>query len=278
MRRAGTRGCGRTRAARLAALDRVLVHCERELLARDDGAFGSAVCVDVGVGESPWTTLEYAQAVQLVRSDLRVIGVENDPERLAHATAFGGPRLEYRGSSGFELPLTTEEPARLVRAMNLLRSYREQEVPEAHRALATPLLPGGLLIEGSSSSDGGVACAHWLRKRSDRLTREALLFATDYTHGFSPWLFRDWLPRDLRRHTRPPEPLFEFFRSWSGAFEAARSTGLCEASALFVHSALILSTRVAGIVLDSFLLSQGCLFWKPLGGIPSACRTLEAPA
>lgn len=260
---------GRTRPDRLALLDAATLHLERELIARTDGAFARAVCVDVGIGDQPWTTLRTARCMRALNPELSVIGVDHDPVRVRRARASSIDGTDFR-HGGFELPLAASEAARLIRAMNVLREYREHEALDAHRALGRSLVQGGVLVEGTSSLDGAVLCAHWLRKREAGLFREALLFCTDFSRGFSPWLFRDVLPRDLRRHARPREPMYEFLRAWSATFEAARSTGVCEASALFAYSGALLSRKVAGIVLDACLLDHGCMLWRPQAGIPSA--------
>lgn len=200
----------RTRPGRLAALDAWLCHCERELLAR-----GPAI-IDVGFGERAITTEELARAVRAVNPALRVLGVERDPSRVA-------PHAEVELVHG-ELPaLAALGPACVVRAMNVLRSYREDEVPAMHAALGAPLVEGGLVLEGSTDTEGHVTVAHLLRRRGEGLEREGLLFHTDFSRGFSPWLFRDWLPRDLRRRVKPGEPIFALLDAWSRAVEAQGS-------------------------------------------------------
>jgi hypothetical protein len=260
------RGC--TRPGRLRQLDAILAARERALLTRIDGAFFGAPFVDLGVGEWPWTTLETAQALRAVAPELRVIGVELDPDRLRHARRFEGTGLEFRGGD-FELPLAAAERPRIVRALNVLREYGEAEARAAHLKLGAAVLPGGLVLEGTSSASGGVSCVHMLRKHDGALVREALLFSTDFSQGFAPFLFRDRLPRDLRRRCERGSAIQQFLTSWTEAFAAARGTGLCESAALFALSAQILSSRLPGIVCDAALIERGALLWQPPGGVPS---------
>jgi hypothetical protein len=267
LRAAKLRGC--TRPGRLARLDRFLLLREPQLIGRTDGVFRDAPLIDVGVGEWPWTTIETAHSLRALAPSLRVIGVELDPDRLRHARRFEEPGLEFR-RGGFDLPLGAAERPRIVRALNVLRGYGEAEARAAHATLGAALLPGGLLLEGTSSPSGGVLCAHLLRKRGARLEREALLFSTDFSQGFAPYLFRDRLPRDLRRRCEPGGAMHAFFAAWTQAFAAARSTGLCENAALFTLSAQLLSSRVPGIACDAALLELGALLWQPSGGVPSA--------
>lgn len=261
------RGC--TRPGRLRQLDAILAARELALLTRNDGAFCGAPFVDVGIGEWPWTTLETAQRLRAIAPELRVIGVELDPDRLRHARRFEAPGLEFRGG-GFDLPLAAAERPRIVRALNVLREYGEAEARAAHLKLGAAVVPGGLVLEGTSSASGGVSCVHMLRKRDGALVREALLFSTDFSQGFAPFLFRDRLPRDLRRRCERGSVIQRFLTIWTDAFAAARSTGLCESAALFALSAQILSSRLPGIVCDAALVERGALLWQPPGGIPSA--------
>jgi hypothetical protein len=264
------RGC--TRPGRLARLDALIVHLERELLRRDD----DSLVVDFGVGEWPWTTLECARHLRSCSPQLRMIGVEIDGHRLRHARRLGGEQVEFRQGS-FELPLAAGERARLVRAMNVLREYREPEAERARLQLAEALVPGGLLVEGTSSPSGGVLCAHWLRKRETGLVREALLFSCDFSQGFAPLLFRDRLPRDLRRACSQGTAIHAFFDAWMAAFAAVRSTGVREPSAVFALSALALSNQMTGIVCDAALIERGTLLWRPACGVPSAYAPAPGP-
>ncbi|WP_426750550.1 methylase [Myxococcus sp. Y35] len=264
-----TKTRGRTSRGRLRALDAYLCRCERPLLERNEGPWAHAVFVDVGFGEHPWTTLESAQAFRALNPELTVVGVELDAERAAAAQADADARTHFR-QGGFELPLRADEPARLVRAMNLLRQGAPERVPEVHRTLAGYLLPSGLLVEGSADATGAVLSAHLLRRASDAAGmpfREGLLFYTDFSHGFAPVLFRDWLPRDLRRRVRPGEPIHDFFAAWSAAWQQARAAGHVRPPDAFREAACGLATRVDGVETDPWLLSHGYVVWRPKGGV-----------
>jgi hypothetical protein len=162
--------------------------------------------VDVGFGERPDTLLELAAAVRAVRPGLEVVGVERRP-----ASAVEGVTVVQ---GDFETVAAMRQVT-LVRAMNVLRGYREDEVALIRHALRSPLAPGGQLLEGSTDTEGHVTVCHL------EGALHGLLFHTDFSRGFSPWLFRDWLPRDLRRSARPGTPIFELFTAW----EAAAPTG-----------------------------------------------------
>lgn len=138
-----------------------------------------------------------------------------------------------------------------------------------HRTLTRYLLPSGLLVEGSADATGAVMAAHLLRRGvgegAELPLREALLFHTDFSLGFAPMLFRDWLPRDLRRRVRPGEPIHDFFSAWSAAWQQARTLGHTHPPDAFREAALGLSARMEGVATDPWLLSQGYVVWRPKG-------------
>ncbi|WP_328606025.1 class I SAM-dependent methyltransferase [Amycolatopsis sp. NBC_00345] len=107
--------------------------------------------VDLGYGASPVTTVELARWLSRVRADVRVLGLELDPERVAYARpAADPPRLDFR-RGGFELAGT--RPV-LVRAFNVLRQYAEHEVAGAWALMLANMPADGLLVEGTCDEIG----------------------------------------------------------------------------------------------------------------------------
>jgi hypothetical protein len=258
---------GRTSPGRLRALDLYLLHREEELFTRREGPWATAVFVDVGFGETPWTTLEAAQAFRVLNPELQTIGVELEPARVSAAAAFEDSSTVFR-EGGFEAISQLSVPTRLVRAMNVLRTYPAASIRSAQALLGAGLLEGGLLVEGSCDADGAVLCAHLLRAGPSGVTREGLLLHTDFSRGFAPLLFRDWLPRDLRRRVQPPEPIHAFFAEWTACWTAARAAASSGPSLLFGESAQALAQRIPGVSVDPWLLERGYLLWRPPGGVP----------
>jgi hypothetical protein len=259
---------GRTARSRLHALDAYLCQCESALLQRQEGPWREAAFLDMGFGEHPWTTLESAEAFRKLNGALPVLGVEADEARATAAAAEYGDTLTHFHHGGFDWAATAGQPARLVRAMNILRQYRPEDVEGAHAQLGRALLPGGLLVEGSTDTPGSITVAYLLRRGPEALEREALLFHTDFQHGFAPWLFRDWLPRDWRRHVRPGAALHTFFTGWTQAWTQAREQGAREPADSFRQSALILARTQPGVSTGPWLLEHGYLRWQPPGGVP----------
>jgi hypothetical protein len=242
----------RTRSGRLAALDAYLVRYERDLLARANGT----VVIDVGFGEHPWTTLEMAEAFRQLDPSLVVVGLETDEARIERAQAMSAEGLVFMAVTE-DLPSRLPAPARLVRAMNVLRGYAEAEVDAAHETWGSWLTPGGLLIEGTSDPEGSIVTCHLLRKNETTLEHEGLLLYTDFRRGFAPWMFRDWLPRDLRRGVREGTEIHAFFAEWTEHWNRVREAGTRDPREAFAKSLLSLAMARPDINADPALVSEG---------------------
>ena len=111
--------------------------------------------VDLGYGASPVTTVELRTHLRTVRPDVRVLGLELDPDRVAAAQpAADPPWLEF-ARGGFEL--AGRRPV-LLRAFNVLRQYEEPAALAAWATMAERLAPGGLLVEGTCDEIGRRCC------------------------------------------------------------------------------------------------------------------------
>jgi hypothetical protein len=144
---------GTTGYNRLRRSDRWLVHSRRvraALLAAAD-----PLVIDLGYGALPVTTLELAARLQVVRADVRVVGLEIHPERVvAAARAAGNSTVEF-AFGGFEL--AGRRPV-LVRAFNVLRQYPAEAVHDAWSAMRAALAPGGLIVDGTCDELGRRCC------------------------------------------------------------------------------------------------------------------------
>ncbi|WP_168916377.1 class I SAM-dependent methyltransferase [Microcella flavibacter] len=110
--------------------------------------------VDLGYGASHRTPLELLERLRRVRDDVRVVGIEIDPDRVAAALPFAREGLDFR-QGGFEVP-GDARPA-VIRAANVLRQYDEAEVAAAWATMLARLQPGGMLLEGTCNEVGRVA-------------------------------------------------------------------------------------------------------------------------
>lgn len=229
---------GKTASNRLRRIDVFTARYDPWLLRRSDGAFADAWVVDLGFGETPATTIEAAARLRRLNPNLRFLGVEIDRARVAAAQPWSDDRTAFR-HGGFALPLAVvdgqREDVRLIRAMNVLRQYDEWEVAGAHRTLVDQVLPGGLVIEGTSDPTGRLWTANVLRRpegvavgstRDDSSPiPEALIFGTNWADGFDPARFKAVLPKNLIHRVVVGEPIHDFLQAWERAWRAALAGG-----------------------------------------------------
>jgi hypothetical protein len=203
----GTITRGTTGVNRLRRSDRWLINddlvCARLCAAPDP------LVVDLGYGASPWTTLELATRLRTVRADVRVVGLEIDPERVVpdrDGVTFA------RG--GFELARL--RPV-LVRAFNVLRQYPESAVPDAWATILSGVAEGGLLVDGTCD-ELGRRCAWVLLDRSGPLS---LTLAWDPFTVERPSDIAERLPKALIHRNIPGEPIHALLaaadRAWARA-------------------------------------------------------------
>src|SRR5688572_24402727 len=126
-----------------------------------------------------------------------VLGVEIEKERVEAALPYADEKTFFR-LSGFNLPLKEGEHVRLIRAFNVLRQYEEKNFAPAYERLAQYVLPGELMIEGTSNPFGSIWCANVVRKEETGNWRlEALVFSTNFRLGFDITDFQAVLPKNL---------------------------------------------------------------------------------
>ena len=252
-RRRHTLNRGRTRKGRIELLDQLFESAFFELPEQ-----GHAV--DLGYGDSPVTTLDWATALKSGAHKLKVVGVETDSSRVQTAKDLeAGGVCFYQGS--FDLyPLGLDSIA-VIRCMNVLRGYPLESVKSAQAAMLKSLIPGGLLLEGSTDTEGHLLTSHIWRRSDNGVAYEGLLLATDFRRGFSPRMFRDVLPRDLRRHVKPSEPIFEFLEHFETLTNQMRGNHETLPQ-LFVAVGRRLEEERTDI-LGGSLLAHGVICWRP---------------
>lgn len=138
---------GTTNPNRMRRVDRWLTGPQAWRLRRAD----DPLVVDLGYGATPATAVELFERLRTVRPDVRVCGIEIEPERVRVAKELEQPGLSFR-VGGFELPV----PGRpvLVRAFNVLRQYEEADVDGIWRLVQGRLSPRGLFIDGTCDEIG----------------------------------------------------------------------------------------------------------------------------
>ncbi len=251
---------GKTARNRLRPVDNLMLLYDPGLLTRRDGRFDNALFVDIGYGAEAFTTLESAERFRRLNPDLGILGVEIEPERVARALPFVDAHTFFR-LGGFNLPLEPGEAVRAIRAFNVLRQYEEADVAPAWERMSRYVLPGGLLVEGTSNPTGAILATNMLRRTETGWLREALVFYTNFHLGFDPVEFQTILPKNYIHRIVPGEPIFDFFEAWKAAVAesaAMRTFGLRQ---WFTASAESLARRGYKLRLLKKWLNRGYLVW-----------------
>ena len=271
---------GKTASNRLRRVDNFILFYEPSLLTRTDGLFADALFVDLGYGFDARTTLESASRFRRVNPELPILGVEIEKERVEAALPFADEKTFFR-LGGFNLPLKEGEHVRLIRAFNVLRQYEERDFAPAYERLAQYVLPGGLMIEGTSNPFGSIWCANVVRKVTEsgsflpptenwrtsnveigdwRL--EALVFSTSFRMGFDITDFQAVLPKNLIHHVAPGEPIYDFFQAWKGAAAETSALKTYGVRQWFIQAAEALAQKGYKVNLQKKFLARGYLIWE----------------
>jgi hypothetical protein len=208
------------RATRGTTAPNRLRRVDRWIAARIGPALpAGGLVVDLGFGAHPVTTVELYRRLHAIRPDVRVVGLEIDASRVAHAAATAAalgvlpPALTF-ARGGFELGGL--RPV-LVRAMNVLRQYEESEVDGAWAAMVGALAPGGAVVEGTCDEPGRLAS--WIHLSADgprSLTLAARLSTLD-----TPATLAERLPKRLIHHNVPGHPVHDLMGALSAGWAAA---------------------------------------------------------
>ena len=282
---------GKTASNRLRRVDNFVLLYEPSLLTRSDGLFADSLFVDLGYGFDARTTLESAARFRRSNPNLKILGVEIDKERVEAALPFADEKTFFR-LGGFNLPLTAGEHVRLIRAFNVLRQYEEKDFVPAYERLAESVLPGGLMIEGTSNPFGSIWCANVVRRvvESGSLSHsqgvlpvfqeqapglhkwrhEALVFSTNFRQGFDVEEFQTILPKNLIHRVVQGEPIFDFFEAWKSAAAETSAMKTYGSKQLFIAAARRMAERGyavapakgAGFATQHKWLSRGFLIWR----------------
>jgi hypothetical protein len=177
-------------------------------------AVEAPLVIDLGFGASPITSIELAARLQRVCPDVRVLGLELDPVRVATALpASAPPRLTF-ARGGFEF--AGHRPV-LVRAANVLRQYDEEAAAVAWTRMQAGLAAGGLIVEGTSYELGRLA--GWVLL--DASGPVSLTLACRVESLVRPGDLAERLPKVLIHRNVPGQPIHALLRDLDAAWDAS---------------------------------------------------------
>lgn len=198
---------GTTNFNRLRRCDRWLIHEPKIRQLLDDAPHPHAV--DVGYGASFTTTVEWARWLRRLRPDIRVTGLEIDPERVLPPRE--GVQFQL---GGFEL---AGHRPNLVRAFNVLRQYDVSQVLDAWELVRANLAPDGVFIEGTCDELGRRAT--WILL--DATGPRSLTLAWDPMDVTRPSDVAERLPKILIHRNTTGEKIHDLLRAADLAWERA---------------------------------------------------------
>lgn len=201
---------GTTAPNRLRRVDRWLTGVHGDLLRT---APEPPTVVDLGYGATPVTTVELHQRLRSVRPDVRVVGIEIDPDRVSGARPAERDGLTFT-HGGFELAGT--RPL-VVRALNVLRQYDEQAAEQAWWTMVGGLADGGLLVEGTCDEIGRRAA--WVTL--DRQGPRTLTLAAHVASLPRPSDLAERLPKALIHHNVRGRRVHAFLQELDAAWDRA---------------------------------------------------------
>ncbi|MFI9269538.1 class I SAM-dependent methyltransferase [Kitasatospora sp. NPDC052896] len=198
-------------------MDRWIVHTLGPALR---AAHHPPVAVDLGYGAAPWTAVELYGRLRAARPDIRMVGIEIEPSRVAAALPYAvPPALTFR-RGGFEVPLDGGS-AQLIRAANVLRQYEEEAVEAVWERLRARLAPGGLLVEGTCDEIGRRHVWVALGPEGPR----TVTFAARLGGLERPSDLAERLPKALIHHNVPGRRVHRFLTEFDRAWAAAAPYG-----------------------------------------------------
>lgn len=224
---------GTTNPNRLRRMDRWIAAHHAVALRRSSVP---PVAVDLGYGAAPWTAVELRNRLRDIRRDVRIVGVEIEPERVSAAQPYAGDGLSFvRG--GFEVPVP--EAPTLIRAANVLRQYEEPRVWPVWERLCGRLAPDGLLVEGTCDEIGRRHVWVALGPSGPR----TVTFAARLGSLVRPSDLADRLPKALIHRNVPGEPVHSFLRDFDQAWGTAAPYGALSARQRWVRAVDQLARR-----------------------------------
>ena len=205
---------GTTNPNRLRRIDRWMLHAVCPIIRSSQ----DPIVVDLGYGATPVTTQEmFLRFRKHVRSDVEVVGIEIDPERVSQASAVEQPGLSFR-YGGFEVPLPDSRKPIAIRAFNVLRQYDESEVTKSWEIMTKRLAVEGFLVEGTCDEIG--RRSSWVSLRGQASAPESFTISLHVGSLEKPSDIAPRLPKALIHRNVPGEQIYDFLqefdRAWLG--------------------------------------------------------------
>lgn len=138
---------------------------------------------------------------------------------------------------------------------------KKKDFNAAYERLAKYVLPGGLMIEGTSTPFGNLWAASAGRGESAQWSFEALIFSTNFHSGFKVEEFQTILPKNYVHRVVSGEPIHDFFEAWKRSAAETASAKTFGLKQWFTAAAKSLAKKGFDIDLHKKWLGKGYLLW-----------------
>ncbi|GIG67945.1 class I SAM-dependent methyltransferase [Phytomonospora endophytica] len=179
-------------------------------------AAADPLVVDLGYGGAPVTTVELYRRLRRARGDVRVVGLEIEPERVALGEAVASPPGLTFARGGFEL--AGLRPV-LVRAANVLRQYPEDAVAGAWGLMGAR---GAVVVDGTCDELGRLGA--WIAVEDGEPV--TLTLSASLAHLERPATFAERLPKALIHRNTPGEGVHALLAALDDAWRDAAGSSV----------------------------------------------------
>lgn len=248
---------GTTNPNRLRRVDRYIA-AQPDLRAETD-----PIVVDLGFGANPTTAIEMLERLSPVQSEIIVVGIEIDRERVNKALPFQTHNLLF-GVGGFEVPLPkplkANDRVTVIRALNVLRQYDESEVKSAWELMQARLTDNGFIVEGTCDEIGRIASWVTLNQAGPILFTISLKL-----RGLSkPSKVAERLPKALIHHNVEGESIHRLLIELDASWATHAPLGIFSPAQRFVACARDLRSKGWPIALEPkrWRLGELTLSWE----------------
>ena len=152
----------------------------------------------------------------------------------------------------------------LIRAMNVLRQYPEDEYASAIERLTTRLAPEGVLVEGTSAPSGRLLTANLWRRTAGGVVHDGVVVSVNLQRPWAAREIQSVLPKNWIHRCQPGSELDRWFALWADIVRELRDPRAQHRTArgVFTQAAHRLHERGERVDLRPALLARGYLLTR----------------
>lgn len=205
----------KTSKGRLVELDRLIKTLFRE------NVKNAKLVVDMGIGHTPFTTIEMHDNFKTTQPHIKTIGIDNNHQCIKNARRYhqshgSDPNLKFIKGSFDIIPQNTS----ILRIFNLFRqSYTMKEIDNIHDRLRGRLRDC-LVVEGMSTLIGDIFVADIYRYHRGEVKSLGLIFHNRFSEKTDPKRFQKYLPKRYLGQMMTDNTVAQFMKYWSNIHQS----------------------------------------------------------